>query len=61
MDKATKKDFTINKPEEDKDQANASRANGDKCKWVREDISLSRPSISKSEKLQRKLQFQEKG
>ena len=52
LDKAIKKDFIINKPEENRDQALASRADEDKCKRAREDISLSRSSISKSERLE---------
>ena len=60
LDKATKKDFTVNKPKEDKDQTLACGVDGDKWKWVREDIILSRSSISKSETLPWKLKFQEK-
>ena len=55
-----KKDFTVNKTEKDKDQAFASEVDRDKCKQVRENINISRSSISNSKRLQRKLKFQEK-
>ena len=35
-----KKKITINKSKEDKDQAFESKANGDKCTVLREDMSL---------------------
>ena len=54
LDKATKKDFIENKLEENKEQAFAFGMVEDKCRWSREDISLSRFSISKSVRLQRK-------
>ena len=44
-DKTKKKDSTVNKFEEDKDQALVSRTDGDKCKWAREDMSLFKSSI----------------
>ena len=40
LDTANKKDLTINKPEEDKDLAFESTAEGDKCTKLREDMSL---------------------
>ena len=61
MDNDKKRDFTINKPKEDNDQALASRKDGDKFARVRENISLSRFSISRLVRLRQKLRFQEKG
>ena len=60
LDKAKKKDFTVNKPEKDKDQTFESKI-GDKCTKLREDMSLSRSSISISVRSRRKLKFQNKG
>ena len=60
LDKVIKKDFTKNKPNEDKDQALESTVMGDKHTEVSEDISLSRESISKSVRLRWKLKFQER-
>ena len=57
LNKARKKGFTVNKPKENKNQTLAFGANRDKCKWVREVMSLSRSSISKLESLWRKLTF----
>ena len=48
-------------PKEDGDQALESGPNEGKCKWEREDMSLSRSSISRSERLWQKFRFQEKG
>ena len=48
LDKATKRDFTKNKLEKDKDQALAFGMVEDKCIRLREDTYLSRSSISKS-------------
>lgn len=61
MDKAIKKDFSVDKPDKDKDQALRYEAGWDKCKQVIEDITLSKSSISKLERLQQELKFQEKG
>ena len=61
MDTAKKKDLTMYKPEEDKDQACESTAKGDKCTKLREDMSLSRSSISISMRIGQKLKFQENG
>lgn len=61
LDRIEINDFTINKTEKDRDQALESGPNGDKYKCEREDMSLSRSSISKSERLRRKFRFQEKG
>lgn len=47
LDKTKKKDFIVDKLEEDKDQALAFGTNRDKCKWEKEDICLSRSLISK--------------
>ena len=47
LDKTKQKHFTVNKPNEYKDQA-LTGTNRDKYKQVKEDISLSRSSISKS-------------
>lgn len=58
MAKAKRKDFTINEPEGDIDQILAFGTNSDKYIKVREDMSLSRSSISKS---MRKFRFQEEG
>ena len=60
-DKAIKKDLTVNNPEEDKDQDLASEVEVDKCIQSRNCMRHSRSSISESERLQRKLKFQEKG
>ena len=51
--KPTKKDFTENTPEEGT-QVFVFGTNGDKCTWEREVINLSKSSISKSFRLQRK-------
>ena len=45
-DMSKKKDFTENKPKEDKCQALVSRMKGDKCTRVSDDTSFSRFSIS---------------
>ena len=60
LDKTKKKNFIVNKLEEDKDQAIVLGTDRDKCKWARENISLSKSSISKLERLQLKLKFQGK-
>ena len=60
-DKAKKKDLTVNNPDEDKDQDLASEAEMDKCIKSRDRMRHSRSSISESERLRRKLKFQEKG
>ena len=60
-DKARKKDLTVKSPEGDKDQDLLSGTEGDKCRWSRDRMRLSKSSISESERLQRKLKFQEKG
>ena len=54
MEKTEKKDFIVNKREEDKDQTCTSRMDSDKCKRAREGISLSKSSISKSERLRKR-------
>ena len=61
LDKAKKKDFTVNKPKEDKDQTYESITAGDRCDELRKDMSLSRSSISISMRLQRKLKFRDSG
>ena len=53
--------MTVNSPEEDKDQDLASETDGDKCKQSSDRMRLSKSSILESERLQRKLKFQEKG
>ena len=55
------KNLTINNPKEDKDQDLASKTDGDKRKQSSEHMRLSKSSISESERLRRKLKFQEKG
>ena len=60
-DKAIKKDLTVNNPEEDKDHDLASEAEVDICIQSRDHMRRSRSSISKSERLRRKLKFHEKG
>ena len=57
-DKTKKKNLTINNPKEDKDHALAFETDGVKA---RENMGFSSSSISKSERLRRKLKFQEKG
>ena len=47
LDKTKKNEFTVNKLEEDIDHALAFETNKDKCKQVRDTMSLSRFSISK--------------
>ena len=61
MDKAKNKVFTVNNHKEDNNQALASGTNGNKYTQVNEDMSLSRSSISKLERLWWKLSFQERG
>ena len=41
LDKTKKNDLTINKPEEDKEQALTSGTDGVKCKQERDDTNLS--------------------
>ena len=53
--------MTVNNPKEDKDQDLASETDGDKRKQSSERMRLSKSSISESERLRRKLKFQEKG
>ena len=60
LDKATKKDFIVNKFEEYKYQAFELTTKGAKYTELSEDISLSRSSIYISVRLWRKLKFQEK-
>ena len=60
-DKARKKDLTVKSPEEDKDQDLASGTENDTCRHSSDRMRPSKSSISKSERLQRKLKFQEKG
>ena len=48
LNKANKKDFTENTPEEEGTKAFAFGTNGDKCTWKSEVISLSGFSIFKS-------------
>ena len=55
------KNLTINNPKEDEDQDLASKTDGDKRKQSSEHMRLSKSSISESERLRRKLKFQEKG
>ena len=55
LDKAIKKRLYYKI--KDKDQALTSRADGDKSKQVRDNISLSRSSFSKSERLWQKSKF----
>ena len=61
MDKAKNKDFTVNNHKEDNNQALVSGTNGNKYTQVKEDMSLSRSSISKLERLWWKLSFQKRG
>ena len=61
LDKTKKNDLIVNNIKEDNDQALASRKDGDKFARVRENISLSRFSISRLVRLRQKLRFQEKG
>ena len=61
FDKAKKKDFTENKPDDDKDHALESAKEGEKSTELREDINLWRRSISESVKLRWKLKFQDSG
>ena len=60
LDMIEKNDFTVNKLQEDKDQVLKLGPDGDKCKWEREDMSLWRSPISKSERSRWKFKFQEK-
>ena len=60
-DKARKKDLTVKSYEGDKDQDLISETEGDKCRQSRDRMRLSKSSISESERLRRKLKFQEKG
>ena len=53
--------MTINNPKEDKNHALAFETDGVKCKQARENMGFSSSSISESERLRRKLKFQEKG
>ena len=52
-----KKSFIVNKPKEDKDQAFEIIAEREKCIELKEDMSLSRSSISISMRLGCKLKF----
>ena len=61
QDKAKKKDLTEKIPEEDKGQDLASETEGDRCKPSSDRMRSSKSSISESERLWRKLKFQEKG
>ena len=60
-DKGKKKNLTVNKPNEDKDQALESTTKGEKCTELREDMSLWKSSIFVSVRLWPKLKFQESG
>ena len=60
-DKARKKDLTIKSPQEDKYQDLASETDGDKRQLSSDCMRHSKSSISESERLRRKLKFQEKG
>ena len=60
-DKARKKDLTVNSSEKDKDQDLASEIDGDKCKQSSDRMRLFKSSMLESERLRRKLKFQEKG
>ena len=60
-DRARKKDLTEKSHEEDKGQDLAFETEGDRCKPSSDRMRPSKSSISKSERLQRKLKFQEKG
>ena len=53
-------DLIVNNPEEDKNQDLASEAEVDKCIQSRDCMRHSRSSIFESERLRRKLKFQEK-
>ena len=55
FDKTKKKDFTVNKPDEDKDHALESAREGEKRTVLREDINLWRRSISESVRLDENL------
>ena len=61
LDKAKKKYVSMNKSEDDKDQAFKSTAKEEKCTELRKDTSLSRSPISISVRLRQKLKFQESG
>ena len=61
LDKAKKKYVSMNKSENDKDQAFKSTAKEEKCTELRKDTSLSRSPISISVRLRQKLKFQESG
>ena len=60
-DKARKKDLTEKSPEEDKGQDLASETESDRCKPSSDRMRPSKSSILESERLRRKLKFQEKG
>ena len=61
LDMIEKNDFTMNKPQENRDQALELGPDRDKCKYKREDMSLSRSSMSRSKRLRRKFRFHKKG
>ena len=61
LDMIEKNDFTMNKPQENRDQALELGPDQDKCKYKREDMSLSRSSMSRSKRLRRKFRFHKKG
>ena len=61
LDMIEKNDFTMNKPQENRDQALELGPDRDKCKYKREDMSLSRSSMSRSKRLQQKFRFHKKG
>ena len=60
-DKARKKDWTVKRPEGDKDQDLLFGTEGDMCRRSKDRIRPSKSSISESERFRRKLKFQEKG
>ena len=53
--------MTVKSPEEDKDQDLEFETEGDKGKQSSDRMRPSKSSISESERLRRKLKFQEKG
>ena len=53
--------MTVKSPEEDKDQDLASGTKNDTCRQSSDRMRPSKSSISESERLRRKLKFQEKG
>lgn len=52
LDQDRKNEFTKNKLEKDNNQVIVFGMDGDKCTLIRENISLSRSSVSKSLRLQ---------